>query len=100
MAMQMRTSFNLPFTHYALIYMDNMGKLKVSESASIRDQHDTLFTPDVREKFLEILGPKIGYHKPLIRSMWSNTGLPGECILTVFYRTLWCRCLSLRLWTP
>ncbi|KAG2416140.1 hypothetical protein HFD88_007332 [Aspergillus terreus] len=67
MAMQMRTSFNLPFTHYALIYMDNMGKLKVSESASIRDQHDTLFTPDVREKFLEILGPKIGYHKPLIR---------------------------------
>jgi hypothetical protein len=75
MAMQMRTSFNLPFTHYALIYMDNMGKLKVSESASIRDQHDTLFTPDVREKFLEILGPKIGYHKPLIRSMWSNTGL-------------------------
>ncbi|KAL4890364.1 hypothetical protein BDV59DRAFT_97272 [Aspergillus ambiguus] len=67
MAMPMRTPFSLPFAHYALIYMDNMGKLKVSESPSIREQHDTLFTPDVREKFLEILGPKIGYHKPMLR---------------------------------
>ncbi|KAF9894056.1 hypothetical protein FE257_009029 [Aspergillus nanangensis] len=67
MGMPLRTSVNLPFTHYAMIYLDNMGKLKVSESPSIREQNGTVFTSDVREKFLEILGTKIGYHKPLIR---------------------------------
>lgn len=50
-----------------MIYLDNMGKLKVSESASIREQNGTVFSSDVRTKFLEILGAKVGYQKPLIR---------------------------------
>ncbi|KAL4784624.1 hypothetical protein BJX76DRAFT_356857 [Aspergillus varians] len=67
MGAPLRPSINLPFAHYALIYYDNMGKIKVSESSSIQEQNRSVFTPDVREKFLEIIGPKIGYHKPLIR---------------------------------
>ncbi|KKK22477.1 hypothetical protein ARAM_000617 [Aspergillus rambellii] len=67
MSAHLRPALNLPFAHYALIYLDNMGRLKVAESPSIQEQHGTVFTPDVREKFLEILGSKIGYHKPLIR---------------------------------
>ncbi|KAL2839940.1 hypothetical protein BJY01DRAFT_24278 [Aspergillus pseudoustus] len=62
-----RPSVNLPFAHYALIYLDNMGKLKVAESPSIQEQSRSVFTPEVRETFLEILGSKIGYHKPMLR---------------------------------
>ncbi|KAA8641845.1 uncharacterized protein ATNIH1004_010784 [Aspergillus tanneri] len=62
-----RPSFNIPFAHYALIYLDNLGRLEVNESPSIREHNSTLFTPEVREKFLEVLGTKIGYHKPMLR---------------------------------
>jgi hypothetical protein len=64
-----RPSVNVPFAHYALIYLDNTGKLKVAESPSIQEQSRSVFTPEVRERFLEILGSKIGYHKPMIRRM-------------------------------
>ncbi|KAF7591253.1 hypothetical protein BBP40_001814 [Aspergillus hancockii] len=63
----LRTSYNLPYTHYAMIYLDNLGRVKVSESSSIQETNGTVFTPDVKTKFLEILGPKIGYHRPTVR---------------------------------
>ncbi|KAL4940740.1 hypothetical protein BDV06DRAFT_16214 [Aspergillus oleicola] len=68
MGAPLRPSLNLPFAHYALIYYDNKGKIRVKESASIEEQNHSVFTPDVREKFLEIIGPKIGYQKPLLRA--------------------------------
>lgn len=61
-----RPSFSLPFTHYAMVYLDNMGHLRTSESASIQEQ-GTVFTPDVRERFLEILGGRVGYQRPMVR---------------------------------
>ncbi|PYI00792.1 hypothetical protein BO78DRAFT_34251 [Aspergillus sclerotiicarbonarius CBS 121057] len=64
-----RTSVNLPYTHYALIYVDNMGKLRVSESLSIQENHTTIFTSEVRDNFLEILGAKVGYQKPTLQSI-------------------------------
>ncbi|KAJ5104845.1 hypothetical protein NUU61_002192 [Penicillium alfredii] len=62
-----RSSFRLPYTHYAMIYLDNEGVLKVEESPSIKEQKSTVFTPDVRQNFLEILGDKIGYYQPFTR---------------------------------
>ncbi|GAB1197903.1 hypothetical protein APSETT444_007208 [Aspergillus pseudonomiae] len=73
MDVTMRTSFNLPYTHYAMIYLDNLGRLKVQESSSIRETNGTVFTPDVQDKFLEILGAKIGYRRPTIRK-YSGMG--------------------------
>ncbi|PWY91440.1 hypothetical protein BO94DRAFT_544820 [Aspergillus sclerotioniger CBS 115572] len=64
-----RTSVNLPYDHYALIYVDNMGKLRVAESPSIQNHHATIFTSEVRDSFLEILGAKIGYQKPTLQSI-------------------------------
>ncbi|OOF92737.1 hypothetical protein ASPCADRAFT_152236 [Aspergillus carbonarius ITEM 5010] len=64
-----RTSVNLPYDHYALIYLDNMGKLRVAESPSIQNHHATIFTSEVRDSFLEILGAKIGYQKPTLQSI-------------------------------
>ena len=59
-----RSSFRLPYAHYALIYLDSEGKLKVDESSSIQEQNSTIFTPEVRQNFLEILGERIGFHQP------------------------------------
>lgn len=55
------SSFRLPYVHYAMIYLDPEGKVKVDESPSIQDQRSTLFTPEVRQNFLEILGERVGF---------------------------------------
>ncbi|KAJ6164589.1 hypothetical protein N7470_003261 [Penicillium chermesinum] len=60
-------SFRLPYAHYAMIYLDHDGKLKVDESSSIQEQNATIFSPDVRQNFLEILGERIGYQQPATR---------------------------------
>jgi hypothetical protein len=69
MGLSVRSSINIPYAHYAMIYLDHMGRLKVTESPSIQEQNGRVFTPEVRERFLEILGAKIGYQRPMVRSM-------------------------------
>lgn len=70
-------SFRMPYAHYALIYLDNEGKLKVDESASIKEQNSTIFTPEVRQNFLEILGERIGLHQPLRRKLHLSSEVLG-----------------------
>lgn len=65
-----QSSCHIPFAHYALIYIDSAGKLGCEESASITEQNMTLFSPDVRQTFLETLGEKIGLHQPLSGGMF------------------------------
>lgn len=62
-----RSSFRPPYAHFAMIYLDHDGKLKVDESASIQEHNSTVFTAEVRQNFLEILGERIGYHAPIRR---------------------------------
>lgn len=62
-----RSPSRLPYAHYALIYLDSDGKFKVEQSASIQEQNSTVFTPEVRQNFLEILGERIGFHQPAAR---------------------------------
>jgi hypothetical protein len=69
MGLSVRSSINIPYAHYAMIYLDNMGKLKVMESPSIQEQNETVFTPEVRERFLETLAAKVGYQPHMVRSM-------------------------------
>lgn len=63
--MSSQSPCHIPFAHYALIYVDSSGKLGCEESASIMEQNTTLFTPDVRQAFLETLGEKIGFPQPI-----------------------------------
>jgi hypothetical protein len=42
-----------------------MGRLKAMESPSIQEQNETAFTTEARERFLEILGAKVGYQPPM-----------------------------------
>jgi hypothetical protein len=69
MGRSVRSLINIPYAHYAMIYLDNMGRLKVTESLSIQEQNGTVFTTEVCERFLGILGAKIGYQRPMVRSM-------------------------------
>lgn len=78
-----RSSARLPYTHYAMIYLDSDGKLKVDESASIQEQNSTVFTPEVRQNFLEILGERIGFHQPA-RRMSQSTFAFVHVLLTLF----------------
>ncbi|KAJ5836584.1 hypothetical protein N7447_002610 [Penicillium robsamsonii] len=64
-----RASFRPPYAHFAMIYLDRDGKLKVDESSSIQERNSTVFTPEVRQNFLEILGERIGYHAPAHQTM-------------------------------
>jgi hypothetical protein len=66
MGLSMHSSINMPYAHYAMIYLNNIGNLKVMESPSIQDQSETVFTPEVWERFLEILGAKVGYQLPMV----------------------------------
>ncbi|OQE19452.1 hypothetical protein PENSTE_c015G01815 [Penicillium steckii] len=66
--MSSQSPCHIPFAHYALIYVDSSGKLGCEESASIMEQNTTLFTPDVRQAFLETLGEKIGFPQPIAGS--------------------------------
>ncbi|CAI7599374.1 unnamed protein product [Penicillium viridicatum] len=59
--------FSLPFTHYAMIYIDNKGRLKTYESQSIQEQDISVFSPKVCQNFLEILDQRIGCHQPIDR---------------------------------
>ncbi|KAJ5764722.1 hypothetical protein N7520_004281 [Penicillium odoratum] len=53
------SAVRLPYDHYAIIYIDNKGKVEVHESSSIKEQNSTLFTPEVRKNFVEILGERV-----------------------------------------
>ncbi|KAJ5958584.1 uncharacterized protein N7479_005734 [Penicillium vulpinum] len=64
-----RASFRPPYAHFAMIYLDRDGKLRVDESSSIQEQKSTVFTAEVRQNFLEILGERIGYHAPVRQTM-------------------------------
>jgi hypothetical protein len=61
MGLSIHLLINIPFTYYAMIYLNNIGNLKVMESPSIQEQSETIFTPKVWERFLEILSAKVGY---------------------------------------
>ncbi|KAJ5815666.1 hypothetical protein N7474_007443 [Penicillium riverlandense] len=66
------SSFHLPFAHYALIYLDNEGKLQVDESASIKEVNFTVFSPEVLQDFLEIFGKRDGFHQPVRRNKMAS----------------------------
>ncbi|KAJ5672659.1 hypothetical protein N7507_001786 [Penicillium longicatenatum] len=67
-----RSSARLPYAHFAMIYLDNEGKIKVDESASIQEKNSTLFTSEVRQNFLEILGESVSLQPGARRTMEAS----------------------------
>lgn len=48
--------YNIPYSHYALLYIDSNGKLGVEVSPSIGGSESAIFTQDVRGQFLRSVG--------------------------------------------
>ncbi|CAG8908530.1 unnamed protein product [Penicillium egyptiacum] len=79
---------SLPYAHYAIIYVDNEGRLKTYESESIQEQDTSVFSPKVCQNFLKILGERIGCHQHIdqtlprrLRRRTSNTyTMSGKCL--------------------
>jgi hypothetical protein len=67
-----------------MIYLDHEGKLKTCESQSIQEQNASVFTPEVCQNFLDILGERIGYHQPAHRN--QSRILITEPLLILCYR--------------
>ncbi|EDP50758.1 hypothetical protein AFUB_070990 [Aspergillus fumigatus A1163] len=59
-----------------LLYSPWVYPLKVIESPSIQEQNETVFTTEVCERFLEILGAKIGYQPPMVRRLSAAGATP------------------------
>lgn len=55
---------NIPFVHYAMIYMDDMGEVNVAVSPSAHHGSGSLFTQDVQQRFLEIIRGENGSQQP------------------------------------
>lgn len=49
---------NLPFQHFATVYLDQNGAVKFSASQSIGCRSRQFFTPELKERFLEAAGIK------------------------------------------
>ncbi|RDH26985.1 kinesin [Aspergillus welwitschiae] len=78
------TPTNLPYAHYSLIFLNDNGEPQVVESSSIQDHHTTVFTPEVRDRFLEIIGVKTGYKNHSIDSL--NLATPSyDCLEKASY---------------
>jgi hypothetical protein len=74
---ELSSPFTIPPDHYAMIYLDNMGQLRVVESLSIRE-HGTFFSSELREKFLgRLVLRNLGYHG--VSSMWWILSLLFSC---------------------
>lgn len=58
-------------SHYALIYMDNIGNVRVEESPSVRDLNQSFFTPELRERFLKVVRAKANVRTMLIGTLMS-----------------------------
>ncbi|KAJ6110304.1 hypothetical protein N7486_002539 [Penicillium sp. IBT 16267x] len=67
-----RSSIRLPYAHYAMIYLDSEGKIKVDESSSIQEKNSSLFTPEVRQNFLEILGESVSLQPGVRRTLEAS----------------------------
>ncbi|KAF7594489.1 hypothetical protein BBP40_009122 [Aspergillus hancockii] len=47
------TTFNFPYPHFALLYINRSGELGVEASSSIANYEKAIFTDDVKERFLK-----------------------------------------------
>ncbi|GIJ84928.1 hypothetical protein Asppvi_003783 [Aspergillus pseudoviridinutans] len=70
------SSINIPYAYYAMIYLDNMGRLKVIKSPSIQKHNGTVFTTEVCERFLKLLGAKVRYQHPKVQRLSAASATP------------------------
>ena len=64
------TDFNgLPYSDYALVYVDSAGQFQAASSPSMQDEHGVLFTRELQERFVDALVRRDGNQRSNLRSM-------------------------------
>lgn len=48
---------DFPHPHYAIMYVDQDGKLQLEASPSIAGSGGSIFTPDVTDRFMDLIVP-------------------------------------------
>lgn len=54
---QQAPAMEVPHPHYAMIYLDHNGELRVKASASIAGCGGAIFTPEVTDNFVKLAAP-------------------------------------------
>ncbi|ODM14263.1 hypothetical protein SI65_10318 [Aspergillus cristatus] len=84
-----QTMLNIPYSHYAILYMDGDGKLGVEVSPSIEGSEKAIFTQDVRGRFLRSVtgGPYglQGYSNPMMQT--QDGILPSSTSLAWYHHS-------------
>jgi hypothetical protein len=52
-------------SHYALIFMDNDGFVRIEDTPSVRNLSGSFFTPELREKFATLVRAKVGVRRTI-----------------------------------
>ncbi|KAL4782053.1 hypothetical protein BJX76DRAFT_349670 [Aspergillus varians] len=73
------THFALPYSHFAVMYIDHRGELQAETSTSIAGYEKTIFTEEVQERFLKLSN---GEWQPSLQNVhpgmaMSNTSAPS-----------------------
>ncbi|KAL2854875.1 hypothetical protein BJY01DRAFT_25947 [Aspergillus pseudoustus] len=64
--------FTIPYSHFAVMYVDNQGEIQVEASPSVMGYEKAVFTEEVQEKFLKLAN---GEWEPNLQSVYSGIGL-------------------------
>lgn len=64
-----QVDYDLPYSHYAIIFVDNEGELNVDSSPSVRDQISSVITFKACQNFLTTLGRNYDFRDPYASGM-------------------------------
>lgn len=64
-----QSKYNVPFVHYALVYIDEEGRLGYINSPSIQEHISAVLTSEVLRNFLMAVGKSTDFQEPVACSM-------------------------------
>ncbi|CEL07243.1 hypothetical protein ASPCAL10406 [Aspergillus calidoustus] len=64
--------FTIPYSHFAIMYVDNQGEIQVEASPSVMGYEKAVFTEEIQEKFLKLAN---GEWQPSLHNVYSGISL-------------------------
>ncbi|KAL3493678.1 hypothetical protein BJX62DRAFT_199911 [Aspergillus germanicus] len=64
--------FTIPYSHFAIMYVDNRGEIQVEASPSVMGYEKAVFTEEIQERFLKLAN---GEWQPSLHNVYTGMGL-------------------------
>jgi hypothetical protein len=61
--------FTIPYSHFAIMYVDNRGEIQVEASPSVMGYEKAVFTEEIQERFLKLAN---GEWQPSLHNVYSG----------------------------